>query len=157
MPVRLGAFAAFLAASAAENDVFPKKKRDEDDLLRFFLLRFSLKELSKKPANVNSRMTHRICCRYGTRANSVTCIHECSLNGWPAYGWEKPRYSFRKRCFAHTKSDSPGLKTRLSPAKTRFLPVNPPDVAAQNEVSPGLEKLTRGPNQEWMVKRGFSR
>ena len=42
----LGAFSRLLLQ--AENDVFPKKKRDEDDRLRFlFLLRFSLKELAK--------------------------------------------------------------------------------------------------------------
>ena len=113
----LGAFSRLLLQ--AENDVFPKKKRDEDDRLRFlFLLRFSLKELSKKPANVTSRMTHCIRYRYGTRANSVTYIHECSLNGWPVFVWEKPRYSFRKRGFSHTKTDSSELITRFFPAKT---------------------------------------
>ena len=115
----------------------------------------SLKELSRKPAKVASRMTRRICFRYGTRAHSVTYIHECSFNGRPAHGRNKPRYSFRKRGFAHTKPDSPGLKTRFFPAKTRFLPVNPSDVAAQNEVYPRIEKLTRRPNQTW--KHGKTR
>jgi len=110
----LGPFRPFLAASAAENDVFPKKKRDEDDLLRFsFYLVVLLKELSKKPANVTSTVTSRTSRRYGTRANPVTYIHECPLDGRPVYGWEKPRYSFRKRGFAHTKPNSPALKAEI--------------------------------------------
>src|ERR1700726_4801545 len=98
----LGFFGCFCSGKRC----LPQKKRDEDYFLRFsFYLRLLL---AKKPANLTSRMTRLTCCRYGTRANSVTYIHQRPFNGRPRLSLGQTSLFLTKTRFC-PKPNSPTL------------------------------------------------